>query len=419
MNASFRADIFDIQVAKIVDGKFLQNGNQWMQAEDESGQTAQEQCVEPLRPGGPACEFEVRYINASGGSRAAFEFALRAQPGSTPSPELLNALRFDFALVGGGYSVTNQTWEQMQTFRSIQGADTLAPWETLAANVRVRIPIIERSPVQDWTLLADKTLRTGNGNCLDDPSGGANGVQVLSYQCHGYANQQWTYDSATKSIKNVSSGKCLAWGFVGHVVNSPMVVWTCDGTLSQQFELPGLRMKNAAGEELVVTGGNSNSGATLQKDIVSAGPSKLQSWRLWPDGTVRSANGNCVDDPSASSGAGTRLVAYSCHGGANQRWSYTASTGALKNEATGRCMAWDAAGHVAGTALVSWACNNSPSQKFLLPDLLTLSSAGAVLAVQSTTSSLPLTLREPDGITGLGLNGSSLITQLQARATAK
>ncbi|WP_198677588.1 RICIN domain-containing protein [Leucobacter luti] len=418
LSTSMSVDQFDIQVARIIDGLFVQDGSKWIQAEDPVGETAEKQCAEPLRPGGPACEFEVKYVNASNTYLAAFQFALRPQPGSTPSPVLADALRFDLSSADGLYSVTNQTWEQIQTMRSYQGSDTLAPFDSLGMKVRMWLPASQKSPVQDWTLLADKTLRLGNGNCLDDVTqNGGDGSQVLSYQCHGFANQQWTYNATTKAVKNVGSGKCLAWGSGGFAAGVPVVSWACNGALSQQFDLPGLRTKDATGTTLVAQGGNSNSGVTLQPVAEYAGVGPTQDWQHWPDGTVRLGNGMCIDDPTKAGENGIKLLSYACHGGDNQRWIYTAATGALKNLSTGKCMAWEDGTHAVGKALVSWGCNASLSQNYRLPGLLSINSAGAVLGVQGGASNTVLTLQKPDGATGLGLKNTQVMVQLHARAT--
>ncbi|QYM76318.1 RICIN domain-containing protein [Leucobacter luti] len=418
LNTSFAPDQFDIQVARIVDGLFLQDGSRWSQAEAAAGETAERQCLQPLRPGGPACEFDVKYINASGRYLASFQFALRAQPGSTPSPALLDALRFNLSSPDGAYAVSNQTWEQMQTMRSYQGNRTIAPMEQFPMTVKMWIPQSEKSPVQDWTLLADKTLRLGNGNCLDDVTQNAvNGSQVLSYECHGFANQQWTYNATTKAIQNVASGKCLAWGPGGFAAGVTVVSWACNGALSQQFDLPGMRTKNATGDVLVAQGGNSNSGVTLQPIAAYAGVGPTQDWQHWGDGTVRLGNGMCVDDPTKVGENGIKLLSYDCHGGDNQRWIYTAATGALKNVATGKCMAWEDGLHAVGKALVSWGCNASLSQNYRMPGLLAVNNAGAVLSVQGGPSNSVLTLQKPNGATGYGLHGTQLVVQLHARAS--
>jgi hypothetical protein len=111
------------------------------------------------------------------------------------------------------------------------------------------------------------------------------------------------------------------------------------------------------------------------------------------------APGLCVDVPNASTANGTPLQLYSCHGGANQQWTYDRGTGQIRN-GLGTCMdqRWSVfPGSVVGT----WACDTpqgTPAQITNLaqmwtydPEARTLTSGlGTTLMASSLTQWAPL-----------------------------
>jgi poly(3-hydroxybutyrate) depolymerase len=118
---------------------------------------------------------------------------------------------------------------------------------------------------------------TGSGRCIDVPgSTTANGTQVQLWDCHGNANQRWTYTSGRQL--QTSGNKCLDATGQGTSNGTAVVIYDCNGQANQQWNL------NANGS---ITG--------------------VQS-------------GLCVDAAGAATANGTRLQLWSCHGGSNQQW---------------------------------------------------------------------------------------------------
>ncbi|GAB3444746.1 ThuA domain-containing protein [Actinophytocola sediminis] len=118
---------------------------------------------------------------------------------------------------------------------------------------------------------------TGAGGTCVDVSGGsaADGTRVQLWSCNGGTNQQWTRTGNTLR----SLGKCL----------------TAAGT---------------------------GDGAAVQLSTCTGAGS--QNWAQQANGSlVNSGSGKCLDANGGSSANGTQLIIWSCHGGANQRWTFS------------------------------------------------------------------------------------------------
>jgi hypothetical protein len=88
--------------------------------------------------------------------------------------------------------------------------------------------------VSAWTYNG-KTLVHG-GLCLTDPRGGWIRTKVVLSKCTGAADQTWTYhDSGPFTLK--SPHLCLDDPKYTKVRNTPMIVFSCNGTPEQQWTL--------------------------------------------------------------------------------------------------------------------------------------------------------------------------------------
>lgn len=127
----------------------------------------------------------------------------------------------------------------------------------------------------EFGVFSDRGVITGiAGQCVDIyKASSADGTPTVLYTCHGNPNQQWTrYEDGT--IRSL--GKCL--DARSTAIRSEAVLWTCDGS-------PG------------------------------------QKWVPRTDGTLLNVrSGQCLDAMGASSANGTRLIIYTCHTNANQKW---------------------------------------------------------------------------------------------------
>nr|WP_229806086.1 lectin [Microbispora rosea] len=118
----------------------------------------------------------------------------------------------------------------------------------------------------------------GSGRCLDVTGASqANGTEVVIWDCHGQANQQWTYTSAGEL--RVYGNKCLDVYDRGTADGTPVIIWDCNGQDNQK-------------------------------------------WRFNPDGTITAVGADkCLDVADYGTANGSKVHIWTCHGGTNQRWT--------------------------------------------------------------------------------------------------
>ncbi|MFG2064865.1 ricin-type beta-trefoil lectin domain protein [Micromonospora sp. NPDC048871] len=86
---------------------------------------------------------------------------------------------------------------------------------------------------QSWTYTASRQLQVYGNMCLD-AAGTGNGAAVQIYNCHGGTNQQWNVNS-NGTISNAQSGRCLD---VWSTANGAQVqLYDCHGGNNQRFNL--------------------------------------------------------------------------------------------------------------------------------------------------------------------------------------
>ncbi|AQZ63369.1 Alpha-galactosidase precursor [[Actinomadura] parvosata subsp. kistnae] len=128
------------------------------------------------------------------------------------------------------------------------------------------------------TPTATRIQGAGSGRCLDvSGASQANGAQVVIWDCHTQANQQWTATSAGEL--RVYGGKCLDVNNAGTADGTGVIIWDCNGQNNQK-------------------------------------------WRFNADGSITALGANkCLDVAGNATANGTRLQIWSCTGAANQRWT--------------------------------------------------------------------------------------------------
>jgi lysophospholipase L1-like esterase len=90
---------------------------------------------------------------------------------------------------------------------------------------------------------------------------------------------------------------------------------------------------------------------------------------------VGAQSGRCVDVPGASTTNGTQVQLWDCHGGTNQRWTYTSSKQLMVYG--NKCLDAYGQGTSNGTAVAIWDCNGQANQQW------NLNSNGTITGVQS------------------------------------
>jgi len=90
---------------------------------------------------------------------------------------------------------------------------------------------------------------------------------------------------------------------------------------------------------------------------------------------VGGQSGRCLDVPGSSTTNGTQLQLWDCHGGTNQRWTYTTSR--QLTVYGNKCLDASGQGTSNGTATVIWDCSGQPNQQW------NVNANGTITGVQS------------------------------------
>ncbi|MEV7418872.1 family 20 glycosylhydrolase [Streptomyces sp. NPDC089919] len=116
------------------------------------------------------------------------------------------------------------------------------------------------------------------------------------------------------------------------------------------------------------------------------------------------AAGKALDDPGSSRTAGTQLITWTPHGGANQQWTLGANADGsytLTNGVSGLCADVSGGSTAAGAAVVQWTCTGGANQRWLLTRLaggdytLAAQGSGLLLTTASAQDGAQVT-QQPD-----------------------
>jgi hypothetical protein len=116
--------------------------------------------------------------------------------------------------------------------------------------------------------------------------------------------------------------------------------------------------------------------AAVQANIVAAGYSGNTGSTTGPLHAVGA--GKCLDDPNASTTAGTQQQIWDCNGQANQTWTRTSSNQlTLTVGGSTFCLDANGAGTSPGTKVIIWPCTGGTNQQWIF------NGSGAVIGAQS------------------------------------
>ncbi|HET9170547.1 MAG TPA: arabinofuranosidase catalytic domain-containing protein [Actinospica sp.] len=130
-------------------------------------------------------------------------------------------------------------------------------------------------------------------------------------------------------------------------------------------------------EGVMTTGyASASTEAAVQANIVAAGYAGTAAATTGPLHAVGA--GKCLDDPGASTTAGTQQEIWDCNGAANQTWTRTSSNQlTLSVGGSTFCLDANGAGTTAGTKVIIWPCSGGANQQW------TFNGSGAIVGVQS------------------------------------
>ncbi|GAA1950620.1 RICIN domain-containing protein [Kitasatospora viridis] len=107
-----------------------------------------------------------------------------------------------------------------------------------------------------------------------------------------------------------------------------------------------------------------------------------------------------MDDPGSSTSTGTQLIAWTLHGGSNQRWTLTQNTDGsfqLRNQVSGLCADDSGGSPDAGSPIIQWTCTGNANQHWsVLPSggSYALVNGRSALAITASAASDGATLSQ-------------------------
>jgi Ricin-type beta-trefoil lectin domain len=217
-----------------------------------------------------------------------------------------------------------------------------------------------------------------DGSCIytlsANPSGRISGNYCL--RTNGYFGLY--FDEGSRYFTgtgNVFSSVGGTWAVVNYGTgntNTGTLTVTNNWTSSSGTNITNGDRGNVVSGNVVVTNGNWPSGA--QAVMTSAG---VQSGGGTGQGQeiVGNQSGRCVDVPGATTTNGTQVQLWDCHGGSNQRFTYTSSK--QLTVYGNKCLDASGQGTSNGTAVIIWDCNGQTNQQW------NVNSDGTITGVQS------------------------------------
>ncbi|GII52598.1 hypothetical protein Pth03_09870 [Planotetraspora thailandica] len=118
-----------------------------------------------------------------------------------------------------------------------------------------------------------------------------------------------------------------------------------------------------AGKCIGAAGGTTTNGTAI--DLYSCVGSATQQWTLPGDGTIRTA-GKCMDVAGAGTTNGTAVQLYDCNGTAAQQWVYTSGRD-LVNPRANKCLDLTGNSSADFTKVQIWTCTGGANQKWTIP----------------------------------------------------
>jgi GH25 family lysozyme M1 (1,4-beta-N-acetylmuramidase) len=196
-------------------------------------------------------------------------------------------------------------------------------------------------------------VRFGVGSeCLNDSgNSSADGTPVNIWTCNGSTSQQWTLaQDQTLRIH----GKCLAVSGSAKTAGSKVVLATCSGFASQRWTVgTGAQLINGTAGKCL--GGSAAGTNGAQAWISSCNGKVNQKWIMPAGPVVSEVPGICLTDQGGSTAAGNPVVASACGGPSGQDWTVQPD-GTVRF--SGACL------DVGSSAVDLSTCNGSAAQRW-------------------------------------------------------
>ncbi|HEU5108786.1 MAG TPA: ricin-type beta-trefoil lectin domain protein [Micromonosporaceae bacterium] len=124
----------------------------------------------------------------------------------------------------------------------------------------------------------------------------------------------------TFRLRSESAGRCLDVNGASTANGAQMIIWDCHMNANQQFTQSGQTLRVMG--KCLETPNNAAAGTRVRIWDCNGGAN--QQWNVNSNGTISNVQtGLCVDVNGAGTANGTAVVVWTCHTGANQRWART------------------------------------------------------------------------------------------------
>ncbi|MEV6928137.1 alkaline phosphatase family protein [Dactylosporangium sp. NPDC051485] len=116
------------------------------------------------------------------------------------------------------------------------------------------------------------------------------------------------------------TGKCADDNHQGTTNGTKIQLWSCNGSIAQQFTLRAGGSLGVMGKCMDVTSSGTANGTKVQ--LYDCNGTGAQVWKQTANGSLLNPHsGRCLDDPGSSTTDGTQLQIYDCNGTNAQKWS--------------------------------------------------------------------------------------------------
>src|SRR6218665_131860 len=120
------------------------------------------------------------------------------------------------------------------TLKGLAGKCVDVPDGNTANGTRIQLWDCNGTNAQNWSLVADGTLRAF-GKCLDvSTSGTTNGTAIQLWDCNGTSAQQWIH-TPSNDLVNPQANKCLDLPDGNSTSGTKLQLWDCNGTGAQKW----------------------------------------------------------------------------------------------------------------------------------------------------------------------------------------
>jgi GH25 family lysozyme M1 (1,4-beta-N-acetylmuramidase) len=177
-------------------------------------------------------------------------------------------------------------------------------------------------------------------------------------------------------------GKCLNDTGNKSADGTPLDLWTCNGSSSQQWTLAQDQTLRIHGKCLAVSGSAKANGAKAVLATCSGFAS--QQWTVGTGAQLVNATAGLCLGGSAAGRNGSQAWIAACNGQANQKWTMPA--GPVVSGVPGICLTDQGGRTTAGNPVVTSACGGQPGQAWAVQPDGTVRFAGGCLEIGSSTA---------------------------------